>query len=253
MALTRTVASRYTRALLMTRTVAVLLVLGLASVSGCASSPPARPSARPFDDVRQLTVVVSGESQFSVLEHSAEPGRTFDQVLKWNPYGALLKPIADLVHQAINWFLESDRKADAAADLGDVSPRRIVAAAFEETLRASGRFEDIRTLEREPVGDDRQRPQIVVRLTVPAWGLVRVREGDPDLLSAFADVRAEMVARETGIALWKNSEDVTGPERRPLKAFTGDRQFTRQQLIDVLERAGRRLASELLYAQSAGR
>lgn len=247
--------TRYIGALLMRRVVAVLLFVGALGVSGCASSASTatRATARPFDDVRRLTVVVSGESQFAVLEHSAEPGRTFDQVLAWNPYGAVLKPIADIVHQVINWFVETDRKADAAAELRDVSPRALVARAFEETLVASGRFDEIRTLQREPVADERDRSNIVVRLSVPAWGLVRVREGDPDLLSAFADVRAEMVARDTGVALWKDSEDVTGPERFPLKAFTGDRQLARQQLLDVLERAGRRLANELLYAQRAGR
>src|SRR5262249_1252640 len=218
-----------------------------------ASSPPVRSTARPFDDVRQLTIVVSGDSEFSVLENSAEPGRTFDQILPWTGYAGLLKPIADLVHQAINWFVESHPKADARADLRDVSPAWLVAQAFEETLRASGRFDDVRTLRREPVGDDRARSEILVRLTVPTWGLVRVREGDPDLLSAFADVRAEMVARQTGVALWKDNQDVTGPERLPLKAFTGDRAFARQQLFDVLDRAGQRLANELLYAQGAGR
>jgi len=237
----------------MKHAVAVLLVAILAALSGCASSAPARQASRPFDDVRRLTVVVSGESQFAVLEHSAEPGRTFDALLKWSPYGTLLKPIADLVHQAINWLVASDRKADAAGDLRDISPPLVVATAFEETLRASGRFDEVRTARREPAGQDRRRDDVVLRLTVPAWGLVRVREGDPDLLSAFADVRAELVALETGTVLWKNDEDVTDPERLPLKSFTGDRQFTRQRLIDVLHRAGHRLGSELLYARSAGR
>jgi hypothetical protein len=237
----------------MTHAAAVLLVLVVAAVSGCASSPPPRTSiSRPFDDVRQLTVVVSGQSEFAVLENSAEPGRTFDQILPWTGYAGLLKPIADLVHQAINWFVESDRKADASADVRDVSPASFVGRVFEQTLRASRRFDEIRVVEGEPA-DDAQRADIVVRLTVPTWGLVRVREGDPDLVSAFADVRAEMVARQTGVALWQDNEDVTGPERLPLKAFTGDRTFTRRQLLDVLERAGRRLANELLYAQGAGR
>lgn len=236
----------------MKRAVAVLLVLVLAALSGCASSAPARQAGRPFDDVRRLTIVVSGESQFAVLAHSAEPGRTFDTLLKWTPYATLLKPIADLVHQAINWLMASDRKTDAAGDLRDVSPPAVVTRAFEETLRASGRFDDVRTAQREPVGEDRRRDDVVVRVTVPAWGLVRVREGDPDLLSAYADVRAEMVALETGTVLWKNDEDVTDTERLPLKSFTADRQLTRQRLVDVLQRAGRRMASELLYARSAG-
>src|SRR5207248_1442607 len=105
-------------------------------------------------DVRRLTVVVSGESQFAVLQHSAEPGRTLDTVLKRTPYSTLLKPIADLVHQAINWLTASDRKADAAADLLDVSPPLVVGRALEDTLRASGRFDDVRTLGRELAGEE---------------------------------------------------------------------------------------------------
>ena len=233
--------------------VAVLLVLVLAALSGCASSASVRRAGRPFDDVQRLTIVVAAESQFTVVYDSAEPGRTFDALLKWTPYATLLKPVADLVHQAINWLMASDRKTDAAGDLRDVSPPVVVARAFEEALRASGRFDDVRTVPREPVADDRRRDDVVVRLTVPVWGLVRVREGNPDLLSAYADVRAEMVELETGTVLWKNDEDVTDAERLPLKSFTADRQLTRQRLIDVLQRAGRRMASELLYARSAGR
>ena len=72
-------------------------------------------------------------------------------------------------------------------------------------------------------------------------------------MSAFADARAEMVAPAIGVVIWEATEDVTDPERLPMKSFTGDRDFTRQQLIDVLQRAGQRLASELLYARGAGR
>jgi len=237
----------------MKHAVALLVVLVVVATSGCASSPPVRSTARPFDDVRQLTIVVSGDSEFSVLENSAEPGRTFDQILPWTGYAGLLKPIADLVHQVINWFVESDRKSDASAHVRDVSPASFVGRVFEQALRASGRFDEVRVLEGEPADDSQPRPDVVVRVTVPTWGLVRVREGDPDLMSVFADVRAEMVARQTGVALWQDNEDVTGPERLPLKAFTADRAFTRRQLLDVLERAGRRLASELVYAQGAGR
>jgi len=228
----------------------------MVALSGCASSAPPRPAARPFDHVRQLAIVVSGESRFSVLDHSAEPGRTFDEVLKWgilSPYQSLLRPIAELVHKGINWLVEVDRKSDAAVDLGAIAPRSVVTAAFVQALEASERFDEIRTYAREPLGEDRRRADAIVRITVPAWGLVRVREGEPDLLAAFADARAEMVVPATGVVVWEATEDATDPERLPLTSFTKDREFTRQQLVDVLQRAGQRLASELLYARSAGR
>jgi hypothetical protein len=240
---------------IMKHAVVVLLVFALTAMSGCAASAPPRLAAQPFDDVRRLTVVVSGESKFAVVEHSAEPGRTFDQILKWTSWkhGAWLKPLADLVHQAINSLVSAVPKAEAAGDIRDVSPTLVVAQALEEALRATGRFEEVRTLRREPLGEDRRRDDVVLRLMVPTWGLVRVREGEPDLLSAFADVRAQLVALDTATVLWEREEDVTDPERLPLKSFTGDRQLTRDRLIEVLQRAGRRLGNELLYARSAGR
>jgi len=238
------------------RAVAVLLVVALVAVAGCASSAPPRPAARPFDHVNRLAVVVSGESTFTVLADSAEPGRTFDEILKWGFWGSaasLLRPVAELVHRGINWLLEADRTSDAKVDLGDVAPRTVVTAAFVRALETSGRFEEIRTYGREPVGEDRRRADAIVRITVPTWGLVRVREGDPDLVSAFADVRAEVVVPVSGVTLWTDNQDVTDGERLPLRSFTRDREFTRQQLLGVLERAGQRLASELLYARGADR
>jgi hypothetical protein len=157
------------------------------------------------------------------------------------------------VHRGMNWLLESDKSSEARVDLGDLTPRSFVAGAFVRALEASGRFDEIQAYGREPLGDDRRRADAIVRLTVPTWGLVRIQEGEPDLVSAFADVRAEMVAPGSGVTIWAANEDVTDAERLPMRAFSGDREFTRQQLIVVLERAGQRLASELVYARGAGR
>ena len=239
----------------------VLLVLAVVPLWGCASTPAPppvqQPVQRPFGNVARVAVVATGESRFAVVEHSAEPGRTFDEVLKWSTwstgstYGPLFRPLAALVHQGINWLVGLDRAADTAPDTAGVSPPLIVANALARALHDSGRFEEIRALVREPIGDDRQRLDAIARVTVPEWGLVRVRAGEPDLLSAFADARAQMTVPETGVIVWETSQDVTGPERLPLASFR-DRRFTRQQLVDLLERAGQRLASELLYARNGG-
>jgi hypothetical protein len=84
-------------------------------------------------------------------------------------------------------------------------------------------------------------------------GIVRVREGKPDMMAAYADARAQVVVRPTGVVVWEHDEDVTHPERLPLQALTDDGELTRQELKEVLERAGQRLANEFLYARSAGR
>jgi hypothetical protein len=238
------------------RAVAVLLVVTLVAVTGCASStPPPPPAPRTFDHLRQLAIVVSGESTFSMTADNAEPGRTFNQILGWGIFGSdasWMRPVAELVHRGINWLLDLDRAKDAKVDLGDLTPRSAVAAAFVRALEDSGRFDEIRAYGREPVGEDRKRADAIVRITVPTWGFVRVQEGDPELFSAFADVRAEMSAPGAGVTIWNATEDVTDAERLPATVFTRDREFARAQLLAVLERAGQRLASELLYERGAG-
>jgi len=89
-----------------------------------------------------------------------------------------------LAHRGINWLVESDRAAAAGRDVAGISPTAAVSIAFAQTLAASEQFQEIQMLEREPVGEERRRLDAIVRLTVPTWGIVRVREGDPDLLSA---------------------------------------------------------------------
>jgi hypothetical protein len=129
----------------------------------------------------------------------------------------------------------------------------VVAETFGQVLESTGRFEQISTLDREPVGADRDRADAVLRVAVPEWGLVRVREGDPSLVSSFAEVRVQMVRPGTGIVIWEAGEDVTNPDRLPMTSFTQDSEFARQELRDVLARAGHRLASEFLYAQEGSR
>ena len=72
----------------MHRAFAVLLVLIVVVLSGCASTSPPQPTTRPFEDLRRLVVVASGDTTFAMTEHSAEPGRTFDEILKWGSFGS---------------------------------------------------------------------------------------------------------------------------------------------------------------------
>ena len=234
-----------------------VLALAMIVLSGCASSDPgpaprARPSGAALTDVRRVVVVTTGESRFTVMQESKESGgRVFDEVLKWLPYKDILVPIARAAYSVVTSLIESERAAGATPK--DVVPGTVVAEAFARALHVSGPFNQIVALEREPVGDDRRLADAIVRLTVPSWGLMRVREGDADAVAGFADVRAQMVMRETGVIVWEHEEDVTQPARLSLDAFKRDRGLTRQELVDVLERAGRRLASELVYRQDGRR
>jgi hypothetical protein len=229
------------------------LALMIGAMAGCASSRPAPPSraAVGLDDVRRVVVVGSGESRFALGEESKEPGRVFDEVMKWLPYQDVVVPIARAVYWGISKLIEADRVSTVAPR--DVTPAVVVAEAFARALRLNSSFDEVVPVSREPVGDARRNVDAIVRLAVPSWGLVTVRAGSPPLVAAFADLRAQMVLRETGVVVWEHEEDVTHPERLPLEALTGDRALARERLVEVLERAGRRLANELVYGRSGER
>jgi hypothetical protein len=237
-----------------TRLLSLGLALVIAAVAGCASSaPPPPPASRPttdaLDGVRRVVLVASGESQFTVVQGSKEPGPELEEVLKWLPYKEILVPLARAVYWGVTWLLDTARASDTVSP--DVAPGAVVADAFARTMLASGGpFDQILAMDSEPVGEARRNAEAIVRLSVPSWGLLRVRQGTPSLVAAFADVRAEIVLRETGVVVWRYEEDVTHPETLPLDALRGDRALARDQLTGVLERAGRRVASELIYARS---
>jgi hypothetical protein len=240
------------RLLLRSAVVVILLV----AIAGCASSsaPPAiarpRPSGAALDDVRRVVVVASGPSRFASPEGLREPPRVLDEALKWLPFKELLVPVARAVYSGVAWLMDGDRGSSRPGD--DLVPGTVVAEAFARTLHVSGPFDAIVPLPREPVGSERQYADAIVRISVPSWGLMRVGNGDAPPLAGFADVRAQMVVRETGVVVWEHDEDVTHPERLA-RDVARDRGVARQELIEVLEQAGRRLANELVYARNGGR
>jgi hypothetical protein len=193
----------------MRRTSTAIFLVAMLSLWGCASSaPPARPAARPFDDVKRVVVVVSGDSSFSVVEHAVEPGRTFAEVIKWIPwmYQAAARPAAQLIHRGINWVLGADRASLAASSLQGVSPRMVVADSMAKTLEASGWFRRSYLRPGPTGGTGRRRRHRAVSVP-PGARRVRGRRARPP--SGFADAR-QMVMRGTGVVL--SSEDVTHPD-----------------------------------------
>jgi hypothetical protein len=243
------------------RMLPLVLVVALVSLSACAPSLPppsvSAPTGPPVGAVRRLAVVASGPSTLTMpgpapsTADSANVARIFGEIAKWYPKAAWMGPLAVLVQRGVDWLFEDGRSSAADRHARGVAPGAVVAEAFTRTLLTSKQFDQVRTLGREPLGEERREIDALVRIIVPAWGLVRVREGAPEMMAAFADTRAQVVVAPTSAVIWEHAEDVTHGERLPLQTYTGDSELTRQALMDVLERAGQRLANELLYAQGA--
>lgn len=236
----------------------------MVSLTACTSATPppsiAAPPGAPVGEVHRLVVVPSGESKLTVPGVSSTAtasdavntvGRVFGDIAKWYPKAAIYQALAGLVQRGVDWIFQDKRSPAADKYARGITPSAVVADAFARTLVASGQFDQVRTLDGAPVGDDRRETDAVVRVLVPEWGIVRVRDGKPEMMAAYADARAQVVVQPTSTITWEHDEDVTHGERLPAQAFTSDPELTRQALKDVLERAGQRLANELLYARGA--
>ena len=230
----------------------LVLVLMLGAIAGCATAVPAeapQPTVSGLDGVRRIVVVTSRDSRFATIQTSSDATRVLDQVMKFLPYGPnswFTVPAGWIARWAMTSLFDTPSTSNA---LQGVTPGLVVADAFARTLRLSQPLDHIIAVEGEPTGDTRRNADAIVRLTVSAWGVVPVRDGNPQLVAGFADVRAQMVRTETGALIWEHQEDVTDPERLPLDELSRDRALSRARLVDVLERAGRRLANELVYAR----
>src|SRR5262249_37810826 len=163
----------------------------------CASASAPPPSShQQLDRVSRLVVVTSGQARFMVVENNTEPGRTLDEIVKWTPY-FWLRYLVPLVHEGVNQLVSLDDRAVAGRDRERISPGSVVGETLARRLQASGQFGVVLALPREPIGEDRRRADAFMRVSVSRWGLMRVRENDPPLVSAFTDVTAQMVMRET--------------------------------------------------------
>jgi len=240
----------------MAREFAWLLTFTLVIASGCESTPPRRtapvPSVRSFENIQRLAIVAFDAGGFTLAEQRSQPGRTLDEVLSWHPYGSALRPLAALVHRGVNSVRVHDQEIIVAESVRDVAAGRVIAEAMAQRLRASSSLDEVSVLTSEQNGAGHQTGGAIVRLTVTSWGLDRVRQ-DPDLFSSFADVTGLLAVSGTGVALWEHHEDVTGPDLIPFDAFRWDPTFTREQILNVLARAGERFAAEFLYARGANR
>jgi hypothetical protein len=236
----------------------VALVVLIAVLSGCAASPPPPipsppPAAFPLDSLDRVVVVTAGESRFASAKTSSvsssldDSFRIFGEVMKWVPSSwGWAVPMAQLLRQGIGWLMEEGAQKAAPKE---VSPAAVVASTFAQTVLTGGASRArIVVTDREPTADARKDVDAIVRIAVPAWGVMRVQDGTPPLMGAFADVRAEMLLRETGVVVWRHEEEITHPERVPEGALRSDPDAARARLAEVLERAGRRMGSELVYA-----
>ena len=71
-----------------------------------------------------------------MLEHSAEPGRTFDQVLSWTGYKSMLQPLFVLLHEGMSrrYVGIKRRQVDKASD---DAAREVMDAALAYAFRQS--------------------------------------------------------------------------------------------------------------------
>ena len=235
----------------MTRVLAPLLALAVALFSACGGRVPLRPSGDQLQGVGRLAVVVPAQSTFTVLNARMTAGVAQSMPRGMGILDTLfflgLSVVLAGAEAGIASAEDAALTAAVAPHVAAISAPSVLGEAFVRTLRAARRFGEIPMLDREPQGDELKRFDVVVLLKVPAWGLVRVTREEQVLMSGFAIIQARMTMASSGQVVWEEEDDATGHGWHALDSFKQDAELTRRELTDTLERAGWRLAAELLY------
>jgi hypothetical protein len=214
-------------------------VLAAAAVSLAACGPvhtTVRPTVSHLAGVQRVAVVVAEDGAFTVVKERAKATATGAVV-----FGLVGAAVASAANHGMDRE-EADRIRPGLTGFSPASPLR---DAFVGALKGGGRIEvDVVESERLLQGQDHDA---IIRLTIKDWGVRLPSRAISDKLAAFAEIEARMTRGRSQEVLWDEHEVSLGNGRHELAAYRQDAVLLRGELTEMLQGAGYRLATLLIY------
>jgi hypothetical protein len=218
--------------------VLVGVMLTFATIMACG---PVYRTVRPTDaelkPIRSIGVVIPKEGEATVIFERARA--TAGPAFMFGLVGATIA-------SAGNATMDSNKAKTVRPLLKDFSCRTVLFNAFQRALSASGRFAEIRLLDKAPDAKAGDAPDGVVTLAIHDWGL-RLMQQDSEQLSAFVEIEADLRGIREQRWLWDEHDSFLSGRAHNLSEYQGDGALLKAELTDAIERAGGELAGQLAY------
>lgn len=195
-------------------------------------------------EVKKLAVIVPDDGSFTVIRERATA--TAAPAILFGVIGAA-------VAAAHNEALDSSAAEALSPHLGGFSSRSELRGILAKTLKESVRFSEVQMLDQKLPAAEARKYDAVLTVRIMRWGLRAPAPTESEALAAFAEIQAQMMRVENGETLWEERDTVVGQGRHGLAAYQQDRNLLRQELQDMIEKAGYRVAMQLLYPKEGKR
>lgn len=223
----------------------VILSFGILILTACGPVHlTLDPRADALREVKKLAVVVADDGSFTVIrERATATGAP----------AALFGLVGAAVAAAYNAQLDRSAAEALSPHLGGFSSRSELAGILARALKESARFSEVQMLDQEPTAAEARKYDAVLTIRIVNWGLRAPAPTESARLAAFAELQIRMVRVSNSETLWEEQDTVVGQGRYGLATYQQDRNLLRQELQDTIEKAGYRVATQLLYPKEGKR
>jgi len=180
-----------------------------------------------------------------------EQKRPAFEVLHWRAKTAYgISSLGGFAGDAIAHGIDKDKDSNEAALMnpGDIQCSAIFKESLEP-LNNSKKFEKVYITS----GENKKELSdydAVLTFTINRWGL-RLVERENEKLSAFVELKAEMVSAKEKKPVWDERQVIVGNKRQTVAEFTADSNMLNSELQDAIKKAGTQMSNALIYPAAA--
>ena len=218
----------------MLRLVALLVLTSFVLTACGTASKQIEPRATDLQSITRIAVVVTGDDPFRVVAERAEGPSS--KALVGAAVGGLL---GYAIAGGFSDKSEARDKQTAQAlleHLNGFTPHRVLAEAFAQALKDSGRPFDVIVVDKDPGRDGAY--DAVAEFRIEEWGIRRALAEDASHLAGFVKLKARVARSTTDDPMWREWDTVLGQGRYDLATYRTSGETLRNELREVAADAG---------------
>ena len=196
-----------------------------------------QPTADDIRSLKRIAVVIPNDGAFVVLldRATATPAPAF-----------LFGLVGAAIASAHNTSRDTEKMTALNPHLANFSTRATFAEAFGQTLKVSGRPNNVHLLEALPDDNESKDFDAVLTFNVLTWGL-RLPNRDEERLAPFIELETTLRRASDNQTLWSMHDTFLGQKRTFFADYKEDGPMLRKELKETVASAGARMANKIIY------
>jgi hypothetical protein len=196
-----------------------------------------QPTADDIRSLKRIAVVIPNDGAFVVLldRGNATPAPAI-----------LFGLVGAAIASAHNTSRDEEKMTALNPHLANFSTRATFAEAFGQTLKVSGRQNNVYLLQAPPDDNESKNFDAVLTFNVVTWGL-RLPNRDEERLAPFIELETTLRRSSDNQNLWNMRDTFLGQKRTFFSDYKEDGPMLRKEMKETVANAGARMATKIIY------